>query len=112
MLERRGDSWESEDKLLARAGNGYNGPSLEHSMPPQGGASRFANGLNAFFIRGGQSHKGVGRVGGLGGSLGDARDEKPQPRLPVTRKPNRLEQFVVLLAVLFEVQAEIQQRLP
>src|SRR6266849_6724851 len=80
-------------------------------MHTQSRASRPPNGLDAFFVCGGQSHQGAASLGGLGSGLRNPRQEKAQPRLPVTGEPHLLEQFIVPLAVLFEVQAEVKQRL-
>ena len=40
-----------------------------------------------------------------------AREEKEQPGFPIAGEANGLEELVVLLAVLLEVEAEIEQRL-
>jgi hypothetical protein len=80
-------------------------------MHAQSRTGRFANGLDALLVRGSQSHEGARCTGGTSGSF-NADKEKAQPGFPVARKANGLEQFVILLAVLFEVEAKIKQRQP
>ncbi len=112
MLHGSGDGRESEIEMLARTGDGNEWLRLEHPMHAQCRASRFANGLQLLFIGSRQRHQRPRGFSGLGGGFGNAAEEKPKPSLPVACEPHGLEQFVIPLTMLFEIQAETEQRLP
>jgi hypothetical protein len=57
------------------------------------------NGLNAFRVRGGEFHQGFRGLPGLIGGFFHARQEEAQPRFPIAREADGLQQVVVLLAV-------------
>ena len=80
-------------------------------MNAQSRAGSFANGLNAFLVRSGEFHQGFRGLPGLFGGFFHAGQKEAQPRFPIARDADRLEQVVVLLAVLLEEEAEIKQRL-
>jgi len=80
-------------------------------MDAQSGTGGFANGLNTLFVSGGEIHQGSGGLCRLIGRFLNSGDKKSQPSLPIARKPHGLQQVIVLLAMLLEIEAEIQQRL-
>ena len=87
------------------------GSRLEQPMDTQSGTGRLANGLNTLFVSGGEIHQGSGGLRGLIGGFLNSGDKKPQPGFPIARQPHGLQQVIVLLAMLLEIEAEIQQRL-
>src|SRR6185436_11314801 len=56
-------------------------------------------------------HQGLGRGRSLIGSCLNGVQEKAQPLLPIAGQTDRLQQLVISLAMLLEIEAQIQKRL-
>src|SRR6185312_15385129 len=110
--QRRSDGRRGEGQELGGLGDGDERVRLEQLMHAQSRA-RHPSQLGDPRPIPGEELSNFGRqIHRLASRLLDSLQEEADPALPVARGPDPLEELVVALAVLLEVEAEVEERLP
>ena len=112
MPESLVDRGRGDPGLFHQRARGGDGMLHQRPVDLQGGRRRPAKAADLVAILVRQVEKLLRRFHRLGGGDDDRLGKEIEPGFPVTGQAHVVEQFVIILAVRLEVEAEVEHRLP